>query len=121
MKNNEVLLVRRKKHPYQNHWALPGGRIEKQETPREAVIRELKEETNLTALASQFFGKYSFVWKGTEYVLHCFILETQDPSSLVAREDAASAKWYAIHNLPWKEMAPIVKKIIKDFLVREGQ
>ena len=30
-----------------NKWGLPGGKIESGETPREACVRELKEETNL--------------------------------------------------------------------------
>jgi len=42
--NNEVLLVFHKKL---NVWLYPGGHIEFNETPDEAVIREVKEETGL--------------------------------------------------------------------------
>lgn len=31
-------------------WSLPGGKIDKGETPEQAVIREVKEETNLTII-----------------------------------------------------------------------
>lgn len=47
-----VLLLRRSKTDnwMPNHWALPGGHIELLETAKTAIIRELKEETNLDAL-----------------------------------------------------------------------
>lgn len=57
-----VLLVKRalsetgetKEHrPFQNYWALPGGFIRGNESAEEAVLRELKEETNLNLKISK--------------------------------------------------------------------
>ncbi|MFZ1719846.1 MAG: NUDIX hydrolase [Candidatus Moraniibacteriota bacterium] len=43
---NEVLLFR---HTYrQRAWSLPGGYMNKQEHPKEALIREIKEESGMT-------------------------------------------------------------------------
>lgn len=42
-----VLLVKRGKQPFAGLWSLPGGKIETGETAREAVQRELKEETGI--------------------------------------------------------------------------
>ncbi|MDQ2085922.1 NUDIX domain-containing protein [Herbivorax sp. ANBcel31] len=39
----KVLLIKHKKF---NKWIYPGGHIENNETPEEALIREVKEETN---------------------------------------------------------------------------
>ena len=46
-KEGKILLIKRKYPPY--GWALPGGKVECGETLEEAIIRELKEETNLIA------------------------------------------------------------------------
>ena len=45
----QVLLVNRGKEPYKGKWAVPGGFIEIDEELENAVARELKEETGLTA------------------------------------------------------------------------
>jgi 8-oxo-dGTP pyrophosphatase MutT (NUDIX family) len=44
IENQQVLLIY---HPKLHKWLPPGGHIEENETPSEAAIREVKEETNL--------------------------------------------------------------------------
>lgn len=48
-----VVVVRRDIEPYRGDLALPGGFIETGESWREAAVRELQEETGLTADPSQ--------------------------------------------------------------------
>ena len=43
----QVLLTKRNIPPYKNYWCLPGGHIEQFEEAEKAVVREVKEETNL--------------------------------------------------------------------------
>lgn len=48
-----ALLVRRLYPPYAGCWALPGGHIDPGETPTQAAVRELAEETGVHLDASQ--------------------------------------------------------------------
>jgi len=43
----QVLLIKRKNPPGQGIWSIPGGLVKIGETLKEAVRREVKEETNL--------------------------------------------------------------------------
>jgi 8-oxo-dGTP pyrophosphatase MutT (NUDIX family) len=46
IENGRVLMVRLQR-PGRSFWVLPGGAIESGETPQEAAIREVREETGL--------------------------------------------------------------------------
>lgn len=46
---NQVLMLRHVFHPY-TPWGLPGGWLGRKESPAKGVLRELKEETGLTAV-----------------------------------------------------------------------
>ncbi len=47
VRDGAVLLVQRAREPLEGQWTIPGGGVEVGETLKEAVARELKEETGL--------------------------------------------------------------------------
>lgn len=49
MRGDEVLMIRRGSPPLEDHWSLPGGRIEWGERAADAALRELREETGCEA------------------------------------------------------------------------
>jgi 8-oxo-dGTP diphosphatase len=57
--DNSVVLIKRKKDPYKDSWALPGGFVEYGETVEKAVLREVKEETGLEITLCGIVGVYS--------------------------------------------------------------
>ncbi|MGQ9720304.1 MAG: NUDIX domain-containing protein [Candidatus Jordarchaeum sp.] len=58
IKDDCVVLIKRKNPPFQDHYALPGGFVEIGEYVEEAVIREAKEETGLEVRVERFSGIY---------------------------------------------------------------
>lgn len=59
VKNNKVVLVKRRYAPYKNFYALPGGHLNHNETFEEACVREVKEETGLRVKIKKLINVYS--------------------------------------------------------------
>jgi 8-oxo-dGTP diphosphatase len=57
VKDEKILLTRRGYPPFKGKWCLPGGHIDPNETARQAIIREVKEEVGLDFNA-RFFGYF---------------------------------------------------------------
>ena len=55
----QVLLIRRKGHPYLGKLALPGGFASENEPIEQTAARELEEETGVSGLPVKLVGVYS--------------------------------------------------------------
>lgn len=69
--NSEVLLIRRGHPPYEGMWASPGGFMDMDETPKEAAVRELHEETSIKDVELVQFHTYGAVNRDPKAPLHC--------------------------------------------------
>ncbi len=84
LKDDKILLVKRKYPPSAGWWSLPGGHVKEGETLVEAVIRELKEETSLTAESAIPFGITEFIRLNNDgsvkyhYVIFDFLVDVID-------------------------------------------
>ena len=56
-KDKEILLVKRRDIPI---WVIPGGGIEKDETPNQAAIRETKEESGFDVSITRSIARYTY-------------------------------------------------------------
>ena len=53
IRDNRILLVARQR----SRWALPGGKLRRDEAPHEAALRELEEETMLVDTVRAFVDR----------------------------------------------------------------
>lgn len=99
----EVLVIRRKRPPFQGMWALPGGFVEMDEDLGDAVRRELFEETGVAGIGlEQFhtFGKPGRDPRGRIITVAYFGVADWRGVRLDAADDAEDAAWLSVEQLP---------------------
>ena len=69
-----VLLVLRGHEPAQGLWSLPGGSVEQGENMREALVREVREETGLeVSVGEEVWSATLDLAPASAYEIHTFI------------------------------------------------
>jgi 8-oxo-dGTP diphosphatase len=100
VRDDALLLVRRGRGPAAGEWSVPGGRVERGETLREAVVRETFEETGLEVVVDQFLGWVERIDDEYHHVILDFVVTALDPAQTpVAGDDAAEAMWVDLTEL----------------------
>jgi 8-oxo-dGTP diphosphatase len=115
--NGQIVLIKRKKPPFQGRYALPGGFVEVGETVETAVKREFLEETGLETDIKTLLGVYSEPTRDPRghTVSAVFELEVTG-GKLQGGDDAAEACLFDIDKMP--ELAFDHAKIISDYLAK---
>ena len=113
-KASEILLIKRKNPPH--GWALPGGFVDYGESTEAAVLRELKEETNLDGWMVRLVHVASEPDRDPRQhvVSVVYAVSVKDVSVAKAKDDATEFGWFRLDNLP--ELAfdhlEIIRKIM---------
>jgi len=105
-----VLLVQRRDHPYRGYWALPGGFVRDAESTEEAAVRELSEETGVTAFTGHLEQLRTYSDPGRDprmrvvSVAHVALAPgLPDPRP---GRDAAAARWWPAEDLGLEDGGP---------------
>lgn len=101
IKNDKILLIKRKNDPFKGKWALPGGFVEYGEKVEDAVIREVYEETGLKTKIKKIIGVYSDPNRDPRgHTITIVYLLDIIGGDLKSNDDASDAKFFNFKELP---------------------
>ena len=86
LRGDTILMVQHC-HDWGTYWTLPGGGVEASETPTQAVIREVLEETGLSASPV----RYLFTEEYDHIVCECYLLTAPVAAEAILGSDPEEA------------------------------
>ena len=100
----EVLLASRRTRKGELVWGLPKGAIEEGESPEEAAIREVREETGHTGEIREPLGEvsYWFVWdqERVRKTVHFFLMDHDGEPPGERDHEMEEVRWFPLERAP---------------------
>lgn len=117
-KDNELLVATRAHEPAKGTFDLPGGFVDMDETAEEAVVREVKEETNLDVQEVTYLYSAVNIYNYSDFDVHTvdfiFKCRVDDISGLKAEDDVAKLEFKKIEDLDPSEFGLVsIKGVIE--------
>jgi len=112
----KILLIKRKIEPCKGEWALPSGFMELEESPVEAALRELAEETGLKGKLKRLIGVYPNNSEIHGYLVTIIYEVKILGGKLCAGDDAEEAEFFSVNQMPplafqshWEALGAVLK------------
>jgi 8-oxo-dGTP diphosphatase len=112
---DRLLLIRRGHAPAMGAWSIPGGRVERGETLAEAVVRELREETNLEGVCGGLIGWVERFDEGRHFVILDFAITVLEPGHPQAGDDAAEVAWVPLTEVAELRLTDGLAEFLHDY------
>lgn len=121
IEDGKVFATQRGYGDFKGGWEFPGGKVEPDETPQEALAREIREELETEIEVGELLDTVEYDYPKFHLSMDCFICKIKS-GDLVLKEHEA-AKWLTKETLESVEWLPAdfgVIENIKKYMQRES-
>ena len=95
-KDGRVLIARRAYGKQKGYWEFPGGKIEENETPEAAIVREIREEMELEINVRELLGTVEHDYEDFHLSMDCFLCTLV--SSEMHLHDHSGIRWISAYD-----------------------
>ena len=110
---DRIFATQRGHGEYKDGWEFPGGKIEPGETPQEALVRELKEELDITTIVGELIDTIEYDYPEFHLSMDCFWCTIAEGEPVLKEHEAA--RWLTKEKLDSVDWLPadvtLVEKI----------
>ena len=117
-KGDRIFATQRGYGDFKDWWEFPGGKMEKGETPEEALRREIREELDSEILIGKFLKTVEWDYPNFHLTLHCYMcsllteaphLNEHEAAKWLGAEELDSVCWLPADN----DLLPLIAKELK--------
>jgi 8-oxo-dGTP diphosphatase len=102
VKDDKILATKRGYGEFINMWEFPGGKMEPGETREAALIREIKEELEISISVDHHLCTVDYDYPNFHLTMHCFLCsKTEGELTLVEHKDARLLTMDQLGSVEW--------------------
>ena len=112
-----ILATKRGYGEFKGKWKFPGGKIENEETPQQALIREIQEELDVKITIDNFIDTIEYEYPTFHLSMDCFWCYIVNGE--ITLKEASDSKWISIdevYDIDWlpadRELIEIIQNIL---------
>lgn len=109
VEDGKILLLYRKD---QDHWEVPGGKVEDDESATEAAVREAEEEIGVSVELRKPFYSGEFQHDGEMFLWHGYVAEIVEGTPEVREQKFEKLEWFDPRELDDLDLAPNMEMIL---------
>ena len=118
-RGNRIFATQRGYGDWKDWWEFPGGKIEPGECPREALVREIREELDAAVLVGDLLKTVEYDYPAFHLTLHCFWCTLAGEALHLNEHEAA--RWLSaaeLDSVRWlpadEELMPLIAAALED-------
>ena len=108
---NKIFATQRGYGEFKDGWEFPGGKVEPNETSKQAIVREIKEELDTTIQVQEYFDTVEYDYPNFHLSMDTFLAKVRKGTIIL--KEAEAAKWLTKGSLDTVGWLPADQTIIE--------
>lgn len=89
IKDKKIFVTQRGYGEFKDYWEFPGGKLEKDESAKDCIIREIKEELDADIEVVKFLNTIEYTYPTFKLTMHNFICKLKEDHITLLEHEAA--------------------------------